>query len=92
MLLLILPSAGIIVVILPLTSLKYDIMCCLNYIGLRHKVWERTEDKVFRCPLVFILVNKAISCLFSSYLNCLKARNMLNRVVFNKSYLTITTS
>ena len=87
-----LPSAGMIVVILPLTSLKHDIIYCLNCIGLRHKVWERIEDKAFRCPLVFILVNKAVSCLFCSYLNYLKARNALNRVVFNKSYLAITAS
>jgi len=38
MLLLILPSIGIIVVILPLISLKYNIIRRLNYIGLRYKV------------------------------------------------------
>jgi len=39
MLLLMLLSAGMTVVILPLISLKHNIMRRLNYIGLRYKVW-----------------------------------------------------
>ena len=92
MLLLILPSIGIIVVILPLISLKYNIIRRLKYIGLRYKVWESKEDEEVRYPLVFILVNKAVSVTFRSYLNQLKAGNGLNRVIFNKSYLAITIS
>jgi hypothetical protein len=38
MLLLILPSIGIIVVILPLIGLKYNIIRRLKYIGLGYKV------------------------------------------------------
>jgi superfamily II DNA helicase RecQ len=92
MLLLILPSIGIIVVILPLISLKHNIMRRLNYIGLRYKVWEYTEDKEVRYPLVFVLVNKAVSPIFYLYVNQLKARNRLNRVIFDKSHLVITVS
>ena len=92
MLPLILPSIGIIVVMLPLIGLKYNIIQRLNYIGLRYKVWECTEDKEVRYPLVFVLVNKAVSVTFYSYLNRLKAGNRLNRVIFNKSYLAITIS
>ena len=69
MLLLILPNIGTIVVILPLISLKQDIIRRLNYIGLGYKVWESREDKEFRYPLVFISVNKAVSPIFRSYLN-----------------------
>ena len=92
MLLLILPSVGIIVVILPLISLKYNIIQQLKYIGLRYKVQESKEDKEVRYLLVFILVNKVVSITFQSYLNQLKARNRLNRVIFDKSYLAITAS
>ena len=92
MLLLILPNIGIIVVILPLISLKQDIIWWLNYIGLRYKVQESREDKEFRYLLVFILVNKVVSPTFRLYLNQLKARNRLNRVIFNKSYLAVTIS
>ena len=92
MLPLILPSIGIIVVILPLISLKYNIIRRLNYIGLRYKVQESKEDEEVRYLLVFILVNKAVSVIFRSYLNQLKAGNRLNRVIFNKSYLAITIS
>jgi len=38
MLPLMLPSIGIIVVILPLIGLKHNIIWRLNYIGLRYKV------------------------------------------------------
>ena len=92
MLLLILPSAGITVVILPLISLKYNIMRQLKYIGLGYKVQESKEDEEVRYPLVFVLVNKAVSVIFRSYLNRLKAGNRLNRVIFDKSYLAITIS
>ena len=92
MLLLILPSVGIIVVILSLISLKHNIIQRLKCIGLRYKVWESKEDKEVRYLLVFISVNKAVSVIFRSYLNQLKARNRLNRVIFNKSYLAITIS
>ena len=91
-LLLILPSVGIIVVILPLIGLKYNIIRRLNYIGLRYKVQESKEDKEVRYLLIFVLVNKAVSVTFQSYLNQLKARNRLNRVIFNKSYLAIIIS
>ena len=92
MLLLILPNIGITVVILPLISLKHNIIRRLKYIGLRYKVQESKEDKEVRYPLVFILVNKVVSITFQSYLNRLKAGNRLNRVIFDKSYLAITTS
>ena len=69
MLLLMLPSIGIIVVILPLIGLKHNIIRRLNYIGLRYKVWEYIEDKEVRYPLVFVSVNKAVSVIFHSYLN-----------------------
>ena len=92
MLPLILPSVGIIVVILPLISLKHNIIRRLNYIGLRYKVQECTEDKEVRYPLVFVLVNKAVGLTFYLYLNWLKAGNRLNRVIFNKSYLALTIS
>ena len=92
MLLLILPSVGIIVVILPLIGLKYNIIRRLKCIGLRYKVWESKEDEEVGYLLVFVLVNKAVSVIFWSYLNRLKAGNRLNRVIFDKSYLAITIS
>ena len=64
MLLLILPNIGIIVVILPLISLKHNIIRRLNCIGLRYKVWESKEDEEVRYLLVFVLVNKAVSVTF----------------------------
>ena len=92
MLLLILPSIGTTVVILPLIGLKHNIMRRLKYMGLGYKVQESKEDEEVRYPLVFILVNKAVSVTFQSYLNRLKAGNRLNRVIFDKSYLVITIS
>ena len=90
MLLLMLPSVGITVVILPLISLKHNIIQRLKYIGLRYKVQKNKEDKEVGYLLVFILVNKAVSIIFQFYINQLKAKNRLNRVIFNKSYLAIT--
>jgi superfamily II DNA helicase RecQ len=69
MLLSILPSIGITVVILPLISLKHNIIWRLNCIGLRYKVWECIKDKEVRYPLVFVLVNKAVSPTFYLYIN-----------------------
>ena len=92
MLPLILPSIGIIVVILPLIGLKHNIIRRLNCIGLGYKVWEYTEDKEVGYLLVFVLVNKAVSLTFYLYLNRLKAGNRLNRVIFDKSYLALTIS
>ena len=63
-LLLILPSIGTIVVILPLIGLKHNIIRRLKYIGLRYKVWESKEDEEVRYLLVFILVNKVVSVIF----------------------------
>ena len=89
-LLLILPSVGIIVVILSLIGLKHNIIRQLNCIGLRYKVQESKKDEEVRYLLIFILVNKVVSVIFQFYLNQLKARNRLNRVIFDKSYLAIT--
>jgi hypothetical protein len=69
MLLLMLPSIGIIVVILPLIGLKHNIMRRLKYMGLGYKVWESKEDEEVGYLLVFVLVNKAVSVIFWSYLN-----------------------
>ena len=88
----ILPSVGTTVVILPLIGLKHDIMRRLNYMGLRYKVWECTEDEEVGCPLVFVLVDKAVSLTFRLYLNRLEAGNGLDRVIFDKSHLALTTS
>ena len=90
MLLLILSSIGIIIVILPLISLKHNIIQWLKYIGLRYKVQKSKKVKKVKYLLVFVLVNKTVSIIFQSYFNQLKAKNRLNRVIFNKSYLAIT--
>jgi len=59
-----LPSAGTMVVILPLISLKHDMMRQLDCMGLGYKVWECTEDEEVGCPLVFVSVDKAVSVTF----------------------------
>ena len=64
MLLSMLPSAGTMVVILPLISLKHDMMRQLDCMGLGYKVWECTEDEEVGCPLVFVSVDKAVSVTF----------------------------
>ena len=92
MLPLMLPSAGITVVILPLIGLKHNIIWRLECMGLGYKVWESKEDEEVGYPLVFVSVDKVVSVTFRSYLNRLKAGNGLNRVIFNKSYLAITAS
>ena len=64
MLLLILPSIGTTVVILPLIGLKHNIMRRLKCMGLGYKVWESKEDEEVGYLLVFVLVNKAVSVTF----------------------------
>ena len=88
-------SAGTMVVILLLISLKQNMIHHCKKMCLDYKVWEATEEgegEMVSCALMFVLVKQTVSSTFHKYLNHLKVSNALNHVMFNESHLILTTS
>lgn len=85
-----LPGAGTTVVILPLVSLRQDMVYRCHEMGIEYKVWDITERDNFNCPLVFVSVEQAVGYVFRTYIHRLDAANALDHVVFDECHLVIT--
>ena len=89
-----LPGAGTTVVILPLVVLKQDMFRRCAELGLRFVVWDRQGDlaQYSSCPLIFVSAEAAVLSPFRTFVTGLDAREGLDRVVFDESYLVLTAS
>lgn len=86
----ILPDAKVTIVILPLVSLRGDLLRRVRELGLDHMVWRPGEACDAR--LVFATVEAASTPTFLAYAHGLAATRSLGRIVIDEAHLTVTTS
>ncbi|KUJ06212.1 uncharacterized protein LY89DRAFT_603686, partial [Mollisia scopiformis] len=82
----ILPNARVTILVLPLMSLRGDLLRRVRELGIDHLVEQQDA------PLVFIIVKVAYTEQFRTYAHKLAATQDLGRIVFNEAYLTIIAS
>jgi len=80
-----------------LVSLKQDLIHHCEEMRLGYKVWvvgkkEKEGGRMVGCVLMLMSVKKAVSKVFLTYLNQLKAGNTLDHMFFNESHLVLTAS
>lgn len=85
-----LPDAGVTVLVLPLVSLRGDLLRRVRELGIKHLVWAPGETR--DAPLVFVSVEAASSKSFLTYAYKLAATGDLRRIVLDEAHLTITAS
>jgi hypothetical protein len=85
-----LPDAGVTVLILPLVSLRGDLLRRVRELGIDHLVWTPGETR--DAPLVFVSVEAASSKSFLAYAYKRAALGDLRRIVLDEAHLTITAS
>ena len=90
MLLCVLPDVGITILILPLVSLRGDLLCCVQELAINHWIWM--PHKTQTAPLVFVSAKAARTKAFQAYAYKLAAKGKLEQIVLDKAYFTITTS
>ena len=86
----ILPDAGVTILVLPLVSLRGDLLRRVRDLGIDHVVWAPGEQG--DAPLVFVTVEAACSKEFRAYTHRLAATRDLGRFVFDEAHLTVTAS
>jgi superfamily II DNA or RNA helicase len=86
----ILPDAGVTILVLPLVSLRGDLLRRVRELGIDHLVWAPGEQQ--DAPLVFVTVEAACTEQFRTYAHKLAATQDLGRIVFDEAHLTITAS
>ena len=86
----ILPDAGVTILVLPLVSLRGDLLRRVRELGIDHLVWSPGEQR--DVPLVFVTVEAACTEQFRTYAHKLAATQDLGRIVFDEAHLTITAS
>ncbi|EMF14858.1 uncharacterized protein SEPMUDRAFT_113994 [Sphaerulina musiva SO2202] len=80
-------TAGTTVVILPLISLRADIVYRLRSLKLDHSVWAPRSRQ--RAPVVLVSIEAASTRDFIEYAQGLVADGQLDRVVIDEAHLTI---
>ena len=86
----ILPDAGVTILVLPLVSLRGDLLRRVRELGIDHLVWAPGELR--DAPLVFVTVEAACIEQFRIYTHRLAATQDLGRIMFNETHLTVTVS
>lgn len=86
----ILPDAGVTILVLPLVSLRGDLLRRVRELGIDHLVWAPGELR--DAPLVFVTVEAACTEQFRTYTHRLAATQDLGRIVFDEAHLTVTAS
>ena len=81
-------------VILPLVVLKQEMFRRYTELGLLFAVWDRHGDYIRydSCLLIFVFAETAVLSLFRTFITSLDTREVLDRVVVDKSYLILTAS
>ena len=85
-----LPDAGVTILIVPLVSLRGDLLRRVEELEIKHLVWAPGEQG--RAPLVFVAVEAAATKQFRAYARKLVATQELDRIVLDEAHLTVTAS
>lgn len=85
-----LPEAHTTIVVLPLVSLRGDMIRRLGEQGIRFLQWSPGE--VRQAPLVITSAEAACSTEFQSYAQSLVSQNRLDRIVIDECHMTLTAS
>jgi hypothetical protein len=85
-----LPDAGITILILPLVSLRGDLLRRVRELAIDHWIWTPHETRT--APLVFVSAEAAGTKAFRAYAYKLAAKGELERIVLDEAHFTITTS
>jgi superfamily II DNA or RNA helicase len=86
----VLPDAGVTILVLPLVSLRGDLLRRVRELGIGHLIWEPGEQQ--DAPLVFVTVEAAGTEQFRTYAHRLAATQALGRIVVDEAHLTVTAS
>jgi hypothetical protein len=85
-----LPDTGITILILPLVSLRGDLLRRVRELAIDHWIWTPHETRT--APLVFVSAEAAGSKAFRAYAYKLAATGDLGRVVLDEAHFTVTAS
>jgi superfamily II DNA helicase RecQ len=77
-----LPHAGVTILIVPLVSLRRDLLRRCREMGIQHLVWRPGEIR--EAPLVFVTVEAACTQKFVAYALKLAASQVLDRIIIEK--------
>jgi superfamily II DNA helicase RecQ len=83
-----LPGAGVTIVIVPLVSLRADLLRRIGKLGIEHLVWAEGEQR--DAPLVLVSTEAACTKAFLTYAQRLVTAQALDRIVIDECHLTIT--
>lgn len=87
----VLPEAGVTILVLPLVSLRGDLVRRVRELGIEYHVWSPEEPET-SAPLVFATVEAAATSKFRSFAARLAAKQELDRIVVDEAHLTVTAS
>ena len=89
----VLPDAGVTILILPLVSLRGDLLRRVRQMGIEHHVWSQEEpEPAASTLLVFVTVEAAATSHFRGFAARLAAKQELARIVVDEAHLTVTAS
>lgn len=86
----VLPDAGITILILPLVSLRGDLLRRVRELAIDHWIWTPHEART--APLVFVSAEAAGTKAFRAYAYRLAATGDLGRIVLDEAHFTVTAS
>jgi hypothetical protein len=86
----VLPDAGITALILPLVSLRGDLLRRVRELGIEYWLW--TPHEIRTAPLVFVSAEAAGTKAFRAYAYKLAATGNLGRIVLDEAHFTVTAS
>lgn len=89
-----LPYTTTTIIIVPLITLQTDLVQHCQEAGLIFSVWDRQSSSDSQqhlgSPLIFVAVEQAVRPPFLQFLGQLDASEALDRVVFDKAHLALT--
>lgn len=83
-----LPDARVTVVVVPLVSLRMDLLRRVGQLGIHHLVWLPSERR--EASLILVSVEAASTKDFFGYAQRLIAQQRLDRIVIDECHLTVT--
>ena len=83
-----LPEAGITVLVVPLISLRLDLIRRLDALGINYLVWQPGERR--EAALILVTVEAASRADFLTFAQSLVAQQKLDRIVLDECHLTLT--
>ena len=83
-----LPDAGVTILVVPLVSLRGDLLRRLEERGIKHLIWQPGERR--EAGLVLVSVEAASTKDFLTYAQTLVHQQKLDRIVVDECHLTVT--